>query len=74
MNDASIWTKILKIFLIFTLISSITLNFLQNRTIRHQGLVVEHLFEYKKAYMTLTEILGIDEESAKAFLDREKGD
>jgi len=68
MKDAGIWTKILRIFFIFTLISSIFLNFYQNRVIRHQDLAVEHLFEYKKGFIKVMEMLKVPPQDAQLFL------
>ena len=70
MKDASVWTKVLRIFFIFALISSITLNFYQKRVIKHQDLAVEHLFEYKKGFIKVMEMLKVPPKDAQLFLKR----
>ena len=74
MKDASIWTKILRIFFIFTLIFSISLNFYLNRTIKHQDLAVEHLFEYKKGFIKIMEMLKVPPQDAQLFLKGVNGE
>lgn len=69
MSDESIWAKVFKIFIIFALFGSITLNFLQNRTIEHQELAIEHLFKYKKSFIELMGVLKVPPEQADKFLE-----
>ncbi len=69
MIDEGIRSKWVNFFLIFLIICSVTVNFLQNKTIKHQEIAVEHLFKYKKSYIKLMNIFEISPEDRDNFLN-----
>tara|TARA_Y100001963_G_scaffold145976_1_gene220315 strand:- start:365 stop:595 length:231 start_codon:yes stop_codon:yes gene_type:complete len=69
MIDEGTRNKWFKFLLIFLIICSVTVNILQNKTIKHQEMAVEHLFKYKKGYMKLMNVLQVSPEDRDSFLE-----
>ena len=70
MEHQNVVSKMAKALLIVLFCASVGVNFYQSRIIEKQGLTSEHLFNYKRAYIKIIEVLGVSPEKSEVFLKK----
>ncbi len=66
--------KIFKLTLLVLLFLSLILNFALFGNLKKQDSTINYLYDYKKGYIKLIKVLGINPEESKKFLEGVKKD
>ena len=68
MDNRGAISKTVKIIFIILFLISLTLNFYQSKIIEKNNASHGYLINYKKAYIKLIEVIGVDEEHSQRLL------
>jgi|TARA_Y100001938_G_C7959858_1_gene363716 hypothetical protein len=70
MNNNNKFSFLFKLLFIILFLTSLAFNFALNNNLTKQKVVIDNLYKYKKAYIGMTQALGINPEQSEAFLER----